>query len=64
MKKLEESEAYRCGWTDGCYGELGCFTGNRRLGERERASDRLDYQRGHRAGRKTRARGDLLVRAA
>ncbi len=63
-KKLENSVAYRCGWIDGCYGELGCFTENRRLAEWERATDRLDYYRGHRAGREARQRSDLLVRAS
>ena len=62
--KLEKSVAYRCGWVDGYYGELGCFTGNRRLAEWEWASDRLDYYRGHRAGRETRQRSNPLVRAS
>jgi hypothetical protein len=64
MKKLEESEAYRRGWIDGRYGEPGCFTGNRRLAEWERASERLDYYRGHRAGREARRRSDRLGRAS
>ena len=64
MKKLENSVAYRCGWIDGCYGELGCFTENHRLAEWERTSERLDYYRGHRAGRETRRRNGLLVRAS
>jgi len=45
-----KSRAYRCGWIDGRYGELGCFTENLRLAECETASERLDYYRGHRAG--------------
>jgi hypothetical protein len=64
MKQLENSAAYRSGWIDGLYGELGCFTENRRLAEWERASDRLDYYRGHRAGREARRRSDHLVRAS
>ena len=61
---LGESVAYRCGWVDGYYGELGCFLENRRLAEWERASDRLDYYRGHRAGRETRRRSDPLGQAS
>jgi len=64
MKKLENSVAYRCGWIDGCYGEPGCFTENRRLAQWEKAADRLDYYRGHRAGREARLRSNLLVRAS
>ena len=63
-ERLKDSVAYRCGWIDGCYGELGCFTENRRLAEWERTSDRLDYYRGHRAGRETRKRSNPLVRAS
>ncbi len=61
---LETSVAYRCGWVDGFYGELGCSTENRRLAEREWASERLDYYRGHRAGRETRKRSNPLGRAS
>ncbi len=64
MKKLENSIAYRCGWVDGYYGELGCFTENRRLAEWETASDRLDYYRGHRAGRETRRRSGFRPQAS
>ena len=60
MKELENSRAYRCGWIDGCYGEPACFTENPRLAEWEIASDRLDYYRGHRAGRKARQRSSGL----
>jgi hypothetical protein len=63
-KKLENSMAYRCGWNDGCYGELTCFTENRRLAEWKTGSDRLDYYKGHRAGREARQRGDLRSRAS
>ena len=65
MKKHETSLAYRCGWIDGYYGEPVCFTENRRLAEWETASERLDYYRGHRAGRKTRQRsGGLRLQAS
>ena len=63
MEKLENSLAYWRGWIDGCYGELGCFTENRRLAEWKTASDRLDYYRGHRAGRETRQRSSLPLQA-
>ena len=63
-RKLENSVAYRCGWFDGYYGELGCFTENHRLAGWEKASDRLNYYRGHRAGRETRRRSDLRARAS
>ena len=64
MKKLKESAAYRKGWIDGRHGEPGCFTENRQLAEWERASERLDYYRGHRAGREARRRSDPLGRAS
>ncbi len=64
MKKLDDGIAYQCGWIDGCYREPGCFTENRRLAEWKMASDRLDYYRGHRAGRETRRRSSLLVQAS
>jgi hypothetical protein len=64
MRKLENSVAYRCGWFDGYYDEPGCFTENQRLAEWEKASDRLNYYRGHRAGRETRRRSGLRARAS
>ena len=65
IERLENSTAYRCGWIDGRYGEPGCFTHNPQLANWETPSDRLDYYRGHRAGREARRRGDLhLVRAS
>ena len=64
MKMLEESTAYLCGWIDGCYRELGCFTGNDRLAEWKTPSARLEYYRGHRAGRETRQRSSLSARAS
>jgi hypothetical protein len=64
MEKLENSKAYRCGWNDGCYGELECFSENRRLAERKTSSDRLDYYKGHRAGREARRRTDCRLEAS
>ncbi len=64
MKKYETSRAYRCGWIDGRYGVLECFTENRRLAEWEAASDRLGYYRGHRAGRQTRQQRSGLLQAS
>ncbi len=61
--KLDKSVAYRRGWIDGRYGELVLFTENRRLAEWERASERLDYYRGHRAGKEAR-RGNPFGRAS
>jgi uncharacterized Zn finger protein (UPF0148 family) len=43
------SEAYRCGWIDGHFAEVGCFTENPNLPRWHDASERLDYYRGHRA---------------
>ena len=63
-KKRKSSVAYRSGWFDGCYGELALFTGNLQLAEWERASDRLDYYRGHRAGREACRQRKHLVRAS
>jgi hypothetical protein len=64
MEKLENSKAYRCGWNDGCYGELECFSENRRLAEWKTSSDRLDYYKGHRAGREARRRTDCRLEAS
>jgi hypothetical protein len=61
LNKHETTRAYRCGWIDGRYRELGCFTENLRLAEWETATERLDYYRGHRAGLELRQqRSDLL----
>ena len=43
------TEAYRSGWIDGRFAEVGCFTENPNLARWHDASDRLDYYRGHRA---------------
>ena len=45
------SEAYRCGWADGLFGGTESFVRNEGLARWEDAHDRLDYYRGHRAGR-------------
>lgn len=56
----EHGEAYRAGWMDGCFGELGSFDVNPNLARWEDPSDRLAYYRGHRAGTEVRqARNDL-----
>ena len=54
MKHDETGKAYQRGWIAGRYGELGRFTENHRLAEWQEASERLEYYRGHRAGRQTR----------
>ncbi len=51
-----QTAAYRHGWDDGRYGERRRFTDNPRLTGLQSASDRLDYYRGHRAGREARLR--------
>lgn len=48
------SEAYREGWTDGRFREIGSFADNPSLSRWEDPLDRLDYYRGHRAGCQTR----------
>lgn len=53
-KSGEHSEAYWCGWLDGRYKSDELFATNRRLKKWEAPSDRLDYYRGHRAGRDAR----------
>ena len=50
-KQRGHSEAYWSGWIDGRFGELADFTRNAQLAALESATDRLDYYRGHRAGR-------------
>jgi ribosomal protein L37AE/L43A len=49
------SEAYRCGWAEGLFGSTHSFVHNGGLGRWEDAHDRLDYYRGHRAGRALRS---------
>lgn len=64
MKELKNSRAYRYGWIDGYCGEPGCFTENRWPAEWKTASDRLEYYRGHRAGRETRQRSAPSLKAS
>jgi ribosomal protein L37AE/L43A len=45
------SEAYLSGWMDGLFGRSASFVHNRELARWEVSSDRLDYYRGHHAGR-------------
>jgi ribosomal protein L37AE/L43A len=48
------SEAYRCGWAEGLLGYTQSFVHNDELARWEDTQDRLDYYRGHRAGRAVR----------
>ena len=48
------SEAYRCGWIAGRFGEVECFTENPNLPRWQAPSERLEYYRGHRAGSEAR----------
>ena len=48
------SEAYRCGWDEGLFGNMETLVRNKGLARWEDADDRLDYYRGHRAGRAAR----------
>ena len=60
-KSPDHTEAYWSGWLDGRYGEPQPMPKNRTLARWEAAPDRLDYYRGHRAGREARvARGRLI----
>jgi hypothetical protein len=45
------SEAYRCGWVEGLFGNTETFVHNEGLARWEDPHDRLAYYRGHRAGR-------------
>ena len=63
-KTQNQSEAYRCGWFDGRYGPTEPFTENRSLAEWDAASARLDYYRGHRAGREARLRSGGFLEAS
>jgi hypothetical protein len=58
------SRVYWCGWFDGRYGPTGCCTEYRRLTEWDTASSRLDYYRGHRAGREARQHNSDLLEAS
>jgi hypothetical protein len=48
------SQAYWFGWSDGRFGESGCFTENLNLVRYSAPADRLEYYRGHRAGSEVR----------
>ena len=63
-KPPDHTEAYWCGWLDSRYGKPACFTGNRQLSKWDAPSDRLDYYRGHRAGREARLRRTRLIEAS
>lgn len=56
------SEAYWSGWMDGRFKELGSFAQSRALSRWQDAKDRLDYYRGHRAGREERLSKSRKVR--
>jgi hypothetical protein len=58
------TSAYRHGWYDGRYGEPCCFTDNERLAALNAPSERLDYYRGHRAGREMRLGNGHLLEAS
>ena len=59
------SKAYWTGWLDGRFGGAASFTGNEHLRQWEDTSDRLEYYRGHRAGRQDRrTKDDAPPRAA
>ena len=60
----KRTSAYRHGLIDGRYGEQCCFTENSKLATLETPSDRLDYYRGHRAGREMRLRDGNLLEAS
>ena len=49
------SEAYWSGWAEGLFGSTERFVRNEGLARWEDAHDRLDYYRGHRAGRAVRS---------
>jgi hypothetical protein len=56
------SEAYWSGWMDGRFKEGESFTNSRALARWQAAEDRLDYYRGHRAGREERRSRNRKVR--
>lgn len=63
-KSPDHTDAYWSGWLDGRYGDSERFTNNQRLAKWERATDRLDYYRGHRDGHEARQRKVGLVEAS
>ena len=63
-KSSDHSDAYWSGWLDGRYGNQELFLKNRRLERWGDAPDRLEYYRGHRAGRGVRAGKSRLTEAS
>lgn len=63
-KSPDRSEAYWSGWLDGRYGGRAPFGTNRRLERWNEAPDRLDYYRGHRAGRDAKMGEKGLIQAS
>lgn len=59
-----ESGAYQAGWMDGYYGEIIRMAHNDRLARWQEGRDRLDYYRGHRAGRKARLDDERFPKAS
>jgi len=58
------SEAYRQGWLDGRFGSSDLLVDSRLLARWTAAQDRLDFYRGHRAGREARVGKDRLIEAS
>ena len=58
------SAAYRQGWLDGRFGGSELLSESRLLARWDSAHDRLDFYRGHRAGREARVGGDRLIEAS
>ena len=63
-KSPDRSDAFWAGWLDGRYGGREPFGTNRRLERWSEAPERLDYYRGHRAGREARANKTRLIEAS
>ena len=62
-KSPDHTEAYWAGWLDGRSGDPKRFTNNHRLTKWD-GPDRLDYYRGHRAGREARLSKIRFVEAS
>lgn len=60
----KSSEAYRQGWLDGRFGNPGPLVDSRLLARWTAAHDRLDFYRGHRAGREARIGKNSLMEAS
>lgn len=61
-KSTDHSEAYWCGWLDGRFMNMKNFAHNPRLARWDSHTDRLDYYRGHRDGRRARAETESPLR--